>query len=209
MASLFITFEGQEGAGKSTQIKMLYKFLSDAGDNVILTREPGGTDITEKIRRILKDAQNADITKEAEALLYVAARAQLVDEVIKPHLEADGIVLCDRYEDSTIAYQGFGNALDIDRLTDISNFASKGLVPDITFLLKIEPSVGLARKSAYKMLDRIEAKDMTYHNAVQQGYDYLTEKNPGRIVVIDGTLPPDEIFGIIVRHVEKLKRNAG
>ena len=204
MPPLFITFEGQEGAGKSTQIKMLYDFLLNRGANVILTRDPGGTDIAEKIRRVLKDRGNDAISKKTEALLYIAARAQLVDEVIAPHLAADGIVLCDRFTDSTIAYQGFGNSIDIDRLADISNFASKNLVPDITFLLNISPEAGLARKAVYKELDRIEAKALSYHKAVKAGYDFLAARHPQRIITVDGELAPGEVHEIIKNHVCEL-----
>jgi len=202
--ALFITFEGQEGAGKSTQIKMLYDYLLSRGADVILARDPGSTDIAEKIRRVLKDVNNADITKETEALLYIAARAQLVDEIIRPQMEKGGIVLCDRFQDSTIAYQGFGNGLDINKLAEISMFATAGLVPDITFLLKIDPETGLARKAAYKELDRIEAKSTAYHKAVMQGYEHVATQNASRVVVINGCMQPEEINSIIVQYVEKL-----
>lgn len=204
MASLFITFEGQEGAGKSTQSKMLYDFLLSRGADVVLTREPGGTKIAEKIRHILKDRENDAIAKQTEALLYVAARAQLVEEVIAPRLAAGGIVLCDRFMDSTIAYQGFGNGIDIEHLTTISNFAARGLVPDLTFLLIVEPEVGLARKAAYKELDRIEAKAIDYHARVKKGYEHLAAKHPGRIAAIDGGLGVEDIHGIIKGRVAEL-----
>ena len=201
---MFITFEGQEGAGKSTQIKLAHDYLLSLDFDVIATRDPGGTTIAEKIRHILKDNNNAAISKETEALLYVAARAQLVAEVIRPQLNKGGIVLCDRFTDSTIAYQGFGNSLDVDRLTTINNFATDNLVPDITFLLEIDPAVGLARKSAYKKLDRIEAKALPYHNLVKDGYKYLAEKNPGRIVTIDAAIGVDDIHDVIKDHLRRV-----
>jgi len=194
---MFITFEGQEGAGKSTQIKLAFDYLQSRGMDVVITRDPGGTLIAEKIRHMLKDKSNAAISKETEALLYIAARAQLVSEVIRPQLAKGGIVLCDRFTDSTIAYQGFGNNLDIDRLLAANNFAIDNLVPDLTFLLAIQPAEGLARKSAYKELDRIEAKALTYHNAVKDGYDYLTARHPERIVSIEATASVQEIHSVI------------
>ena len=200
---MFITFEGQEGAGKSTQIKLLYDYLLRKGTNVILTREPGGTEIAEKIRDILKDAANVALSKKAEALLYMAARAQLLDEVILPHLSSGGIVLADRFTDSTIAYQGFGNALDIDVLDYISNFATSGLVPDITFYLQIDVAVGLARKLTCGKPDRIEQKDLAYHMDVKKGYEYLLIRYPQRIIPIDGGLPQDEIHETIKNIVRR------
>ena len=199
---MFITFEGQEGAGKSTQIKLLYDYFLAAGKNVILTREPGGTDIAEKIRAILKDTGNSAMSNKAEALLYIAARAQLADEVVLPHLASGGIVLSDRFTDSTIAYQGFGNGLNIDELVSMSNFAGDSLVPDITFYLQIDVKAGLARKLAEGEPDRIEQKDLSYHMTVQKGYEHLLRMYPDRIFAIDGALPRDEIHKIITNHIE-------
>ena len=199
---MFITFEGQEGAGKSTQIKLLYDYFLAKGADVILTREPGGTDIAEKIRHILKDTGNTAMSKKAEALLYVAARAQLADEVILPHLAGGGIVLSDRFTDSTIAYQGFGNGLDLDKLVSMSNFAGDSLVPDITFYLQIDVEVGLARKLAEGAPDRIEQKGLSYHMKVKKGYEYLLRNFPQRIFAIDGRLSQSEIHNIIIKHIE-------
>ena len=199
---MFITFEGQEGAGKSTQIKLLYDYFLAKGANVILTREPGGTKIAEKIRDILKDVENENLSGRAEALLYIAARAQLVDEVIRPHLAGGGVVLCDRFTDSTMAYQGFGNNLDVEDLESICNFAADALVPDITFYLRIDVQTGLDRKLAQGAPDRIEQKDLEYHLSVKQGYEYLLRKHPRRIVAIDGALPQNEIHEAIVKHIE-------
>jgi len=204
MGSLFITFEGQEGAGKSTQIKLLYEYLLAKGANVILTREPGSDPIAETIRGILKDNANAKMAKEAEVLLFAAARAILVADVIAPHLNKGDIVLCDRFIDSTTAYQGFGNGLNLNFIDSVNSIASRGLVPDITFLLQIEPSVGLARKAAYKELDRIESRSIEYHLAVKEGYDHLAKLHPERIITIDATQPADKIHHIITQHVEKL-----
>ena len=199
---MFITFEGQEGAGKSTQIKLLHDYFLAKGIDVILTREPGGTEIAEKIRHILKDTDNAAMSAKAEALLYIAARAQLADEVILPHLARNGVVLSDRFTDSTIAYQGFGNGLNVDELISMSNFAGESLVPDITFYLKIDVKAGLARKLAQGAPDRIEQKDLSYHMAVKKGYEYLLRMYPERIIAIDGELSQQEIHNIIIKHIE-------
>ena len=199
---MFITFEGQEGAGKSTQIKLLHDYLLGKGANVILVREPGSTKIAEKVRDILKDTANTEMTKKTEALLYLAARAQLVREVISPQLAAGGIVLCDRFTDSTIAYQGFGNGLDIDELTALNDFATGGLVPDITIYLRIDVREGLARKSADSALDRIEQRELSYHNMVKKGYEHLLKNNPQRIFAIDGNLPQEQIIETIAKHIE-------
>ena len=204
---MFITFEGQEGAGKSTQIKLLYNYFLAKGADVILTREPGGTEIAEKIRHILKDTDNAAMSNKAEALLYIAARAQLADEVILPHLAKGGIVLSDRFTDSTIAYQGFGNGLNIEELVSMSNFAGDSLVPDITFYLQIDVEAGLARKLAEGAPDRIEQKALSYHMAVKKGYEYLLRMYPERIIAIDGRLPQDKIYEIIIKYIESRTTN--
>jgi len=201
---MFITFEGQEGAGKSTQIKLLYDYFIAKGVNVILTREPGGTEIAEKIRHILKDTDNAAMSAKAEALLYIAARAQLAHEVILPHLAAGGIVLSDRFTDSTIAYQGFGNGLDVDELINMSNFAGDSLMPDITFYLQIDVEAGLARKLSQGAPDRIEQRDLSYHMAVKKGYEHLLHMHPERIIAVDGALPQDIIHETIINHIESL-----
>jgi len=202
--ALFITFEGQEGAGKSTQAKLLYDHLLAQGANVLLTRDPGGTDIAEKIRDILKDVQNVAMAKKTEALLYIAARAQLAEEVIAPKLAGGDIVICDRFTDSTIAYQGRGNGLDADELMTINNFATNGLVPDVTFYLRIDAKQGLARKLAQDKLDRIEQKDISYHMDVQRGYEELTRAHSQRIIAIDGTLSQDEIHQLTIKHIESI-----
>jgi len=201
---LFITFEGQEGAGKSTQIKLLHDYFLAQGVNVILTREPGGTVIAEKIRRMLKDTENTSISKKTEALLYIAARAQLADEVILPHLANGGVVLSDRFSDSTIAYQGFGNGLDIDDLVSMSNFAGDSLVPNITFYLQIDVQEGLARKLTQGAPDRIEQRELSYHLKVQKGYEHLLRMYPDRIKAIDGAQPQDKIHEIIIKYIKDI-----
>ncbi|MCL2855351.1 MAG: dTMP kinase [Defluviitaleaceae bacterium] len=204
MQEIFITFEGGEGAGKTTQIQLLRDHLLDCGLNVIAVRDPGGTAVAEQIRQMVKSNANADIYVRTEALLYLAARCEMVNKLIRPHLSAGRIVLCDRFADSTIAYQGFANELDLEDLEQIGNFATGNLTPTLTFYLKIDPKEGLGRKTAQQDLDRVENKGLGYHKKVQAGFEYLAAKNPRRIVTIDATLGVDEIHQIIIRHTNKI-----
>ena len=200
---IFITFEGQEGAGKSTQAKLLCDYLLLGGYNAILTREPGGTLLTESIRSIIMDNKNQNMSTATEALLFLAARAQLVSEIIAPHLAKGGIVICDRFIDSTIAYQCFGNELPIDTITNICNFATDNLMPDITFFLQIDPIMGLSRKNT-ENFDRIEQRGVDFHNKVKQGYDYLINQNQKRIKIVSSLLDIDTIHNYVVQQVSKL-----
>ncbi|MCL2753683.1 MAG: dTMP kinase [Defluviitaleaceae bacterium] len=203
MRKLFISFEGGEGAGKSTQIQMLHDYLAVKGRPVVLVRDPGTTPISEKIREILKNKSNDNISARTEALLYFAARTQLIDEVIKPNLDSHKIVVSDRFSDSTFVYQGFANQLDMEMLKTIDSFVSSNIMPNLTFYLKIDAKQGLARKVAQEELDRIESKGLIYHNIVQEGYNNLANQDGGkRIVAIDATLPINEIHAIIISHVE-------
>ena len=144
--SLFITFEGPDGSGKTTQVKRLAEHLRDRGCDVLAVREPGGTSISEQIRDVLHSLDNREMQPRTEILLYCAARAQLVGQVIRPHLQSGGVVLCDRYADSTLAYQGYGRGLDLPTLRMILDFATGGLKPDLTFYLDIDVEAGLKRK---------------------------------------------------------------
>ncbi|MCS7041134.1 MAG: dTMP kinase, partial [Caldilineales bacterium] len=145
---MFITFEGPDGSGKSTQIKLLAERLQAEGHNVLLTREPGGTEIGEQIRAVLHDLKNRAMHPRTELLLYSAARAQLVEQVIRPHLAAGGLILSDRYYDSTLAYQGYGHGLDLTALRQITTFATGGLTPDLTLFLDLDAELGLRRRQA-------------------------------------------------------------
>jgi len=183
---MFITFEGPEGSGKSSQIRLLGDFLQSLGHVVRLTREPGGTPIGDEIRACVHNVHNTHMCAEAELLLYSASRAQLVSEVIRPSLAAGQIVLCDRYYDSTLAYQGYGRDLDLDALRQITHFATGGLKPDLTFLLDIDVEVGLARRAGGGLeMNRLDLETVAFHQRVRQGYHHLVSLEPSRWVVID------------------------
>jgi len=182
MKGKFITFEGTEGSGKSTQSKLLYDYLKAKGLKVIYLREPGGTRISEKIRKILLDANNKSMLPICETLLYLAARAQLVSEVILPALKKGKIIICDRFLDSTLAYQGFGLGVDIKTIKYIGNFATSGIKPDLTIFLDLPIEKGLSRCGRIK--DRIEKRTFLYHHHVRGGYLKLAAQEHKRIKVI-------------------------
>lgn len=189
---MFITFEGVEGSGKSTQIVLLAEHLTALGYEVSITREPGGTSIGEAVRGLLLDPAMDGMDSRTEALLYAASRSQLVEEVIRPALERGEIVLCDRYTDSTIAYQCFGRGLDVAGLERLSDMATGGLLPDITILLAVEPAVGLSRALS-SPADRIESESAPFHERVAAGYRRIAEVNARRVVVIDGQQPVTDV----------------
>jgi dTMP kinase len=208
--SFFLTLEGPEGSGKSTHAARLAEYLRSQGRDVLLTREPGGTSIGDQIRAILNDHANADMQPRAEILLFCASRAQLITQMIRPHLAKGGTVVCDRYSDSTLAYQGYGRGLDLRLLKTISDFSSDGLLPDLTLLLDLPVEVGLARRrqsdSDWNRLDALEAE---FHQKVRKGYLQLAKKDPPRWVCIDADRPEEEVWGDISRAVAaRLKRGA-
>jgi len=199
---LFITFEGPEGSGKTTQIRLLADRLVASGLAILVTREPGGTRIGNAIRAILLDAAHTEIIPRAETLLFNAARAQLVDEVIRPALTAGKIVLCDRYADSTLAYQGFGHGQDLAPLRQVGNFATVGLTPDLTIFLNIDPAAGLERKRATtEEWNRMEEKKLAFHQTVRQGYLQLAATEPSRWLVIDAAQAIAEVHEMIWHRV--------
>ena len=179
----FITFEGGDGSGKSTQIKLLEERLLNEGVNVVVTREPGGTSISEKIREIILDPENDEMVSTAEMLLYAAARAQLVNELIIPSLATGKVVICDRFLDSSIVYQGIARGLG-SSVRDINAYATESLVPDLTVYIEVDPEVGLSRSKGGK--DRIELQDIVFHRKVADRYKFLAEKSPGRIKTFNG-----------------------
>jgi dTMP kinase len=193
--SLFVTFEGPEGGGKTTQVRRLAKFLNGRGFEVLTTREPGGTAIGDGIRAILLDPAHSEMHPQAEILLFSAARAQLVGQLIRPHLARGGVVLCDRYADSTLAYQGYGRGLELEALRLITEFATGGLVPDITFCLDLPVVDGLQRKAggAGDAWNRIEQEALAYHRRVRQGYLQLVQEDPARWCVVDARQSIDQI----------------
>lgn len=201
--SLFITFEGPEGSGKTTQLKLLAEWLRERGKDVLATREPGGTAISEAIRGILLDPTHTEMQPEAEILLFSAARAQIVAQVIRPHLQGGGIVLCDRYADSTLAYQGYGRGLDLDTLCAITAFATGGLAPDLTIYLDIAIEKGLQRKLPQEW-NRLEAQALAFHQRVREGYLEMAASEPDRWLSVDAFQPIANIQAAIRERIEVL-----
>jgi len=207
MKGLFITFEGTEGCGKSTQVKLLVERLTGQGRTVRMLREPGGTPIGEEIRHTLKHSPvNGAMTSEAELLLMNASRAQLVREVIRPALAAGEIIVCDRFYDSTVAYQGYGRGLDLAQVRTVIDFAVGDTRPDVTLLVQVPPSVSAERVRARQagqpvVRDRIEEADRAFFARVEAGYTALAAAEPGRVKIINGAQPLDvvaaEIWSVI------------
>jgi dTMP kinase len=202
MKGLFITFEGPDGSGKTTQIQLLKKHLQKKGYDAVLTREPGGTFISEKIRKIILDTAHTEMDDITEALLYAASRAQHVAELILPSLNSGKTVICDRFVDSSIVYQGYGRKLG-DSVRIINDIAIRGCKPDATFLLKVDPRVLLQRRAEGE-LDRLELEAMSYHQAVYQGYIELEKQNKERIIGIDATRSAEEISRDICSRIDAL-----
>lgn len=218
---LFITFEGTEGSGKSTQARRLYERLSALGYPVIATREPGGTPISDMIRRIVLDLRNSEMDPTTESLLFSAARAQHVAERIRPYLKLGGIVICDRFADSMLAYQGYGSGRDLDELHTLTRIATGGLRPDLTFYLDLPAQEGLDRKrraaertggpnplapqvspAEPQEWNRLDARDLAYHERVREGFLELTWRDPDRWRVLDAHLPVADLSDQIWRAVE-------
>ncbi len=206
--ALFITFEGGEGCGKSTQARALYNRLSELAFPALLTHEPGGTTLGKKLRRWLKWAEGSDISPLTELLLFNASRAQLIDEIIKPNLEKGKTVICDRYADSTIAYQSYGRGLDLEMVTTVNNTATRGLKPDLTILLDIPAEQGLARKKN-RSQDRFEQEDIAFHQRVREGYLKLAANDPQHWLVIDATQSRKKVGEIIWQRVSQLLSRQG
>jgi dTMP kinase len=207
--SLFITFEGPDGSGKSTQIEMTASFLAGHGYNVLCTREPGGTAIGDQIRDVLHDVKNTEMSSRAEILLYSASRAQLVEQVILPQLQRGGAVVCDRYADSTYAYQGFGRQLDSEALRLITAFATQQLAPDITIYLDVSVEEGLRRKVAANSagqgeLNRMDRLALDFHRRVRAGYLKMAGAEPDRWLVIDASAPVAVVQGQIRQRLEQV-----
>ncbi|MGV8146004.1 MAG: dTMP kinase [Alkaliphilus sp.] len=204
MKSLFITIEGTDGAGKSTQIAHLKELLLAKGFKVTLTREPGGTRISEKIRKIILDKNNSEMSDRAEALLYAASRAQHVEEVIIPALKRGGIVICDRFVDSSMVYQGRGRSLGYESIKGINDFATGQLEPNLTILFDIKPEISLKRINARKNGDRLEREKLNFHQEVYNGYRDLEKMYPDRIKSVDANRSVKQIRKDIELIIEKL-----
>ena len=208
--SLFITFEGVEGSGKTTQIQRLKKYLIQKGIPCKVTREPGGCPIGEKIRKILLNPDHREMVPLSELLLYEAARAQHVKEVIEPFLKKGGVILCDRFSDATIAYQGYGRKIDLRWIERLNHFSSRGIKPDVTFLLDCPSGVGLKRALKRNRTlkqekeERFEKEKIQFHQRVRKGYLALAKKEPRRVKVVDTRQGEDNVFYKILKTVDKL-----
>jgi len=213
MRGVFITFEGPEGSGKTTQARRLAAFLEAQGYAVVLTREPGGTLIGDQIRRILLDHANETMKPRTEVLLFQASRAQHVDELIRPALAAGKIVLCDRFADSTLAYQGYGRGENLATLRQLIAYATRGLQPHLTLLLDIDPQQGLMRRRGRPLLpewNRLDAEELAFHRKVRAGYQKMAAAEPQRWVHISASRPVEaiqaEIRTVVLQRLARLHR---
>lgn len=210
MKGIFITFEGIDGSGKTTQIELLNSFLKQSGFDVVLTREPGGTDIGDKIRKILLDSKNIQMSYRAETLLFLASRAELVSKVIQPSLNQGKIVICDRFFDSTIAYQGIARQLGAEKILDMSLWATENIIPDLTFLLSIDVWECENRiKNGKKKKDRIEKEEIDFKSKIQEGYMQLAGKNKERFVIVDGCLDIESVFAVVKSNTLRVLKSKG
>ena len=207
----FVTFEGCEGAGKSTQAKKIYQYLVKNRISAVLTHEPGGTEVAEKIRSLLLDDDlEENICQRSELLLYFASRAQHVDSLILPALEKGKVIICDRYHDATVAYQGYGRSIDLDKIDFINNYAAKGVSPDLTVLIDIDIRKGIERsksrnraKLLKKELNRMEMESLEFHQRVKEGYLQIAQMDRARFRVFDGTMPENELFEKVKDEIMK------
>jgi dTMP kinase len=201
MSGKLIVFEGVEGCGKTTQMQLCFQWLESLNISVLLTREPGGTELGKDLRALLLEKSlSKPVGEITELLLYAADRAQHIEEELKPNLATGKFILCDRYTDSTIAYQGYGRGLDMSLISNLNQIATGGLTSDITIWLDVDVEVGLSRKRGQAKLDRIEQETMDFHRRVQQGYTELAVSNPSRIVKIDGNYNQD----IVQKNIQEI-----
>lgn len=203
MKGKFITFEGCEGVGKSRQVQLLKEYLEKNNVKYYFTREPGGTPVSEQIRNIILDGKNTDMVDECEALLYASARVQLLKEVVKPNLDNGILVLCDRYIDSSLAYQGYARGLGVDFVEKINSFAIENFMPDYTIFLNLSPEQAFLRKGGSDKNDRLEQSGIDFHNKVYAGYKELAKKYPERIIVIDASGSKDETHQKIINALKE------
>lgn len=203
MEGIFITMEGPDGSGKTTQIEMLKTYLESKGYDIVITREPGGTVISEAIRAIILNKDYQEMSHMTELLLYASARAQLVNQVIKPALAEGKAVICDRFVESSAVYQGIGRGLGVSTVYEVNNYALGDVKPKLTIFMDLDADEGIKRKENQTELDRMEMEDLSFHERVVEGYRQLAQLYPERIFPVDATLPIEEIHSIIVGEVEK------
>ncbi len=202
---LFITFEGTDGAGKTTQIERLTADLRQTGYNVCLTREPGGTPISEQIRDMLLNPDHSEMAATTELLLYAASRAQHVSEVIKPALEAGKVIISSRFADATVVYQGYGRGLDLDRIHHLNRIATDGVTPDVTFVLDLPVEIGLQRvQNSRGGLDRLEREKIEFHQRLREGYQIIAKQEPERLKIIDAQVSPKRVYAQIQEAIQSL-----
>ena len=202
---LFITFEGTDGAGKTTQIQRLTADLRQTGYDVCLTREPGGTPISEQIRDMLLNPDHSEMAATTELLLYAASRAQHVSEVIKPALDAGKVVISSRFADATVVYQGYGRGLDLDRIHHLNRIATDGVTPDVTFVLDLPVEIGLQRvQNSRGGLDRLESEKIEFHRRLREGYQTIAQQEPQRLKIIDAKVSPKRVYAQIQAIIQPL-----
>nr|WP_251126224.1 MULTISPECIES: dTMP kinase [unclassified Exiguobacterium] len=204
---MFITVEGPDGSGKSTQLQLLVESLTQKGYDIVVTREPGGTTVGNQIREVLLSPDHHEMTPRVEMMLYAASRAQNVEQVIRPALERGAIVLCDRFIDASIAYQGYGLQYDLDQIQSLNEWATNGLTPDLTFLFDLSPERASARMKDRGQLDRIESRDQAFHERVYEGFQTLLKQYPERIIRIDADQPieciQDEVLDYTIERLQQ------
>lgn len=207
MKGYFITLEGPDGSGKSTITRLLTTYLKEKGYDIVVTREPGGTDISEDIRKIILDNKNVKMSPVTEALLYAASRAQHVYEKILPSIKENKIVICERFVHSSLVYQGIGRELGIENVRKINDFATQGLKPDLTLFFKVNPAKGLNRKRRRNRGDRLEMEDISFHEKVYEGYLELIKMYPDDIKVIDANQSKHYVFQQVKDEIDKLLKD--
>lgn len=203
----FITIEGNDGSGKSTVIEGLKKVFKERGIDTVFTREPGGSMIAEKIRQIILDPVNTAMDDKTEALLYAASRRQHLTETVIPALEQDKLVICDRFIDSSLAYQGHARGIGIEEVYNMNMFATSGMLPDLTLYILVSPEVGLSRKTHQKELDRLELEANSFHETVYQGYLKIAKMFPERVVLINGEASKEEVLKQTLEVIDKYLSN--
>ncbi len=206
--SLFVTIEGPEGSGKTSAMQIVKARLESEGHSVVMTREPGGTKISEQIRNVILDPDNTEMDPRTEALLYAASRRQHLVEKIWPSLQEGKIVFCDRYLDSSLAYQGVARGLGVDRILEVNSYATEGTFPDLTVLFDIDPVLGLERinRNKDREVNRLDMEKISFHNQVRSGYLELSRRFPERYFVVDASRPLEEVSAVVFKKIAEMLR---